>query len=146
MSAMLANMDKSASRVWCSMNVFSGLAPRSSAVSKLMVPVLSGWYAWLYIWSNTGDMAKNVKKRARPISTELGGDVGVPMALRNRPSTMMMRVKPVIINSIAGRNDSIVSSSNVWTLRSEEHTSELQSLMRISYAVFCLQKKQNITN
>src|SRR3546814_8775733 len=27
-------------------------------------------------------------------------------------------------------------------LRSEEHTSELQSLMRISYAVFCLQKKQ----
>src|SRR3546814_3432610 len=28
------------------------------------------------------------------------------------------------------------------TLRSEEHTSELQSLMRISYAVFCLQKKK----
>src|SRR3546814_1510525 len=27
--------------------------------------------------------------------------------------------------------------------RSEEHTSELQSLMRISYAVFCLQKKNN---
>src|SRR3546814_3452438 len=30
--------------------------------------------------------------------------------------------------------------------RSEEHTSELQSLMRISYAVFCLKKKNNITN
>src|SRR3546814_3149582 len=29
--------------------------------------------------------------------------------------------------------------------RSEEHTSELQSLMRISYAVFCLKKKQNTT-
>src|SRR3546814_8182852 len=29
-------------------------------------------------------------------------------------------------------------------LRSEEHTSELQSLMRISYAVFCLTKKQPI--
>src|SRR3546814_2306389 len=29
----------------------------------------------------------------------------------------------------------------VRTLRSEEHTSELQSLMRISYAVFCLKKK-----
>src|SRR3546814_5969306 len=28
-------------------------------------------------------------------------------------------------------------------MRSEEHTSELQSLMRISYAVFCLQKKNN---
>src|SRR3546814_8047925 len=29
--------------------------------------------------------------------------------------------------------------------RSEEHTSELQSLMRISYAVFCLKKKNNYT-
>src|SRR3546814_2793407 len=32
------------------------------------------------------------------------------------------------------------STSHTW--RSEEHTSELQSLMRISYAVFCLKKKK----
>src|SRR3546814_1855165 len=31
-------------------------------------------------------------------------------------------------------------------LRSEEHTSELQSLMRISYAVFCLKKKRKLTS
>src|SRR3546814_7186190 len=31
----------------------------------------------------------------------------------------------------------------VLTIRSEEHTSELQSLIRISYAVFCLKKKQH---
>src|SRR3546814_2303426 len=31
------------------------------------------------------------------------------------------------------------------TIRSEEHTSELQSLMRISYAVFCLNKNKNYT-
>src|SRR3546814_3735226 len=31
-------------------------------------------------------------------------------------------------------------------IRSEEHTSELQSLMRISYAVFCLKKKKNNKN
>src|SRR3546814_7833999 len=31
-------------------------------------------------------------------------------------------------------------------IRSEEHTSELQSLMRISYAVFCLKKKKKATN
>src|SRR3546814_4449593 len=30
-----------------------------------------------------------------------------------------------------------------WRLRSEEHTSELQSLMRISYAVFCLKNNNN---
>src|SRR3546814_4289681 len=37
----------------------------------------------------------------------------------------------------------IGSSRNVRTSRSEEHTSELQSLMRISYAVFCLKKQKN---
>src|SRR3546814_4719935 len=31
---------------------------------------------------------------------------------------------------------------NEYMIRSEEHTSELQSLMRISYAVFCLKKKK----
>src|SRR3546814_5663061 len=34
-----------------------------------------------------------------------------------------------------------MKSNDEVFLRSEEHTSELQSLMRISYAVFCLQKK-----
>src|SRR3546814_1491000 len=34
----------------------------------------------------------------------------------------------------------------VHLFRSEEHTSELQSLMRISYAVFCLKKKQKQNN
>src|SRR3546814_1457772 len=33
-----------------------------------------------------------------------------------------------------------------WVYRSEEHTSELQSLMRISYAVFCLKKKKKQTS
>src|SRR3546814_4201125 len=33
-------------------------------------------------------------------------------------------------------------TERVAGIRSEEHTSELQSLMRISYAVFCLKKKQ----
>src|SRR3546814_7102729 len=36
--------------------------------------------------------------------------------------------------------------SRLARFRSEEHTSELQSLMRISYAVFCLKKKINNTN
>src|SRR3546814_1519539 len=35
------------------------------------------------------------------------------------------------------------TAKNVFLWRSEEHTSELQSLMRISYAVFCLKKKKN---
>src|SRR3546814_9264923 len=35
----------------------------------------------------------------------------------------------------------VLANSDLRFPRSEEHTSELQSLMRISYAVFCLQKK-----
>src|SRR3546814_7069458 len=38
-------------------------------------------------------------------------------------------------------DETLVSANGGGGLRSEEHTSELQSLMRISYAVFCLKKK-----
>src|SRR3546814_2815818 len=38
------------------------------------------------------------------------------------------------------------AASGLSPARSEEHTSELQSLMRNSYAVFCLQKKKNNHN
>src|SRR3546814_6607012 len=40
----------------------------------------------------------------------------------------------------------VVLLENVAFARSEEHTSELQSLMRISYAVFCLKKKNQNTH
>src|SRR3546814_1610351 len=43
-------------------------------------------------------------------------------------------------NHVIQRNGSRLGKQ-LWT-RSEEHTSELQSLMRISYAVFCLKKKK----
>src|SRR3546814_4961747 len=41
-------------------------------------------------------------------------------------------------------NPNAMQQSNSETGRSEEHTSELQSLMRTSYAVFCLKKKRHI--
>src|SRR3546814_6609624 len=45
---------------------------------------------------------------------------------------------PVAVDSLAPRHG---PQRQLVPLRSEEHTSELQSLMRISYAVFCLKKK-----
>src|SRR3546814_5026360 len=46
-----------------------------------------------------------------------------------------------------GRAGSLDSGTSRYPrTRSEEHTSELQSLMRISYAVFCLKKKTTITD
>src|SRR3546814_10078381 len=44
---------------------------------------------------------------------------------------------------VAARPDRLAGRSH-RRLRSEEHTSELQSLMRISYAVFCWKKKKNL--
>src|SRR3546814_4270566 len=38
--------------------------------------------------------------------------------------------------------DVVITTGGTGLTRSEEHTSELQSLMRISYAVFCLKKKK----
>src|SRR3546814_5920512 len=42
---------------------------------------------------------------------------------------------------IAAKQGALRSTQNLGALRSEEHTSELQSLMRLSYAVLCLKKK-----
>src|SRR3546814_9791407 len=47
-----------------------------------------------------------------------------------------------LLHSVIG----IVPAPELPTARSEEHTSELQSLMRISYAVFCLKKKTKHTD
>src|SRR3546814_5203584 len=59
---------------------------------------------------------------------------------------MAISFAPVVVNT--GRELILFDTGNgagrrpdAGSLRSEEHTSELQSLMRISYAVFCLKKK-----
>src|SRR3546814_2984686 len=57
----------------------------------------------------------------------------------------------VIVASLAFISRRLIAP-NAWAIapallmRSEEHTSELQSLMRISYAVFCLKKKNTNTS
>src|SRR3546814_17037503 len=52
--------------------------------------------------------------------------------------------------SVAGGGDTVAALNQAGVAddfsRSEEHTSELQSLMRISYAVFCLKKKTHNTH
>src|SRR3546814_6112588 len=57
-----------------------------------------------------------------------------PSANPRRGSLPFMR--PAVISR------SVTRKSTALSIRSEEHTSELQSLMRISYAVFCLKKKK----
>src|SRR3546814_8364891 len=52
----------------------------------------------------------------------------------------------LIAARIEGHAVAVRSSGFVRVRRSEEHTSELKSLMRISYAVFCLKKKKNTSD
>src|SRR3546814_8348164 len=47
------------------------------------------------------------------------------------------------LTTTGGEGEIMTLSATCQPSRSEEHTSELQSLMRISYAVFCLKKKKN---
>src|SRR3546814_7812092 len=52
-------------------------------------------------------------------------------------------VRAIETKDVQTRFKNVERASEIIVHRSEEHTSELQSLMRISYAVFCLKKKKN---
>src|SRR3546814_2918628 len=67
-----------------------------------------------------------------------GSGIGISISVNRNPAARCALVsEPLSAKLSREHND-----ANVIAMRSEEHTSELQSLMRISYAVFCL-KKQN---
>src|SRR3546814_5080860 len=66
-----------------------------------------------------------------------------PRAATRGYSSQGLRIGSSAATSGAARASSICARSCAAIFRSEEHTSELQSLMRISYAVFCLKKKKH---
>src|SRR3546814_5855001 len=58
------------------------------------------------------------------------------------PYTTLFRSKPhAAARPLRHQHQALAIMNQEFPARSEEHTSELQSLMRISYAVFCLKKK-----
>src|SRR3546814_3998446 len=59
-------------------------------------------------------------------------------------ASVALFAKDIVSFPLSSSRDGTFASSGLPTslLRSEEHTSELQSLMRTSYAVFCLKKKK----
>src|SRR3546814_5334680 len=80
----------------------------------------------------------------RVAADEAGDDVGA--AGDGGQADVLLDVLVDVVEALrhqrrAGRGEQAQGGEVVAGLRSEEHTSELQSLMRISYAVFCLKKK-----
>src|SRR3546814_3093581 len=67
-----------------------------------------------------------------------------PFAKENRRDTLLAIGAGMMRGGNLG--ESMANAADAILSRSEEHTSELQSLMRISYAVFCLKKKNQRTN
>src|SRR3546814_5554014 len=83
---------------------------------------LRGWLGALFLWSGV------------PI-----GALGFIMSIRIIGGRWGHRLLPFFE---AGALTLPIIALGMLPIRSEEHTSELQSLMRISYAVFCLNKKK----
>src|SRR3546814_1376123 len=84
-----------------------------------------------------------------PCDIAIAGFDDIPLARYVHPSLTTMRVDIAELGGRAlralleGAAQSPDADGDMALARSEEHTSELQSLMRTSYAVFCLKKKTN---
>src|SRR3546814_2259305 len=93
-------------------------------------------YCWRASWSRASNSSLGSVKRARRAF------------MVARDDSIAARVSALGTFSSNGKAWSLATRVSVMrttseTVRSEEHTSDLQSLMRSSYAVFCLKKKKN---
>src|SRR3546814_2672939 len=112
-------------------------------------------------WAKHGETGELYIVRARPETVQATGSATAFRHYRLKEKGKVLATGAAIGSAIAsGRACVIRSAADIadfqdgavlvteatdpdWVpIRSEEHTSELQSLMRISYAVFCLKKKR----
>src|SRR3546814_3836234 len=116
------------------------LVDRFSPIYGKQVPGFTDRALWTleaYEWPGNVRELENVVERAVPLV-----DDGQRIGTEHLPSELLKAQDASIGVS---RGGSLVRKPTA-SYRSEEHTSELQSLMRISYAVFCLQKKTTQLN
>src|SRR3546814_10746650 len=96
------------------------------------IPALAGAGA---LRSTANDLLAFLAGALDYVETPLQGAMASQLAVRRATETQDTQALGWVISSNATGE---VVWHNGGTMRSEEHTSELQSLMRISYAVFCL--------
>src|SRR3546814_5314829 len=97
--------------------------------------------------SLTRTEARGLGRAGRGVAVVVGSDDDAADDRRNGENSddpARTTFEAILFRNSRGRARAIERRCSRGRNRSEEHTSELQSLMRISYAVFCL-KKKNIT-
>src|SRR3546814_6996824 len=87
--------------------------------------------------ANRGEIARRILRGCRALGLET---IAVYSEADARAAHVEEADEARLIGPAPAR-DSYLKADRVLQVRSEEHTSELQSLMRNSYAVFCLKKK-----
>src|SRR3546814_6991597 len=88
------------------------------------------------------DASRLAQLARRPVGEVAAEQLGLGQFLRQRGAVdrdERRRAPPAL--AVQHMRDQFLARPRLALDRSEEHTSELQSLMRISYAVFCLKKK-----
>src|SRR3546814_5382818 len=96
-------------------------------------------------FSIAGVSKKNALGRAHGFADETQGTLFFDVAriiAAKRPAAFLLENVKNLMSHDKGNTFRVIKKVLEEELRSEEHTSELQSLMRISYAVFCLKKKK----
>src|SRR3546814_4202042 len=87
-----------------------------------------------------------IQPPAKPVVTVTkGATVTAGIAAAGAAIEQLSPALPLLQTALEYAPMVVVAAMLLGAARSEEHTSELQSLMRISYAVFCLKKKRNNT-
>src|SRR3546814_7093923 len=95
-----------------------------------------------YLWQDTTSTDRLAVDVVDGKVTRFTMEPYAPIMVFQRLSAWQALAMPLLVASMVV----LLLTVLAWPIsRSEEHTSELQSLMRISYAVFCLKKKKNTT-
>src|SRR3546814_1257944 len=140
---------------WASCNIFStqdhaaaAIAASGTAVFAVKGESLEDYWNYthqIFEWPN-GQHANMILDDGGDATTllHLGAKAENDISVLDKPGSEEERVLFASIKAQLARDAKWYSArlAQVRGVRSEEHTSELQSLMRISYAVFCLKKKK----